>query len=177
MDLDDHPNGEFHASLELSIAPVSDVNMGFVQGKANQTRADRNVALSNIVFASDVADEDDYVVSSNISGLNGVSLFRQTVYSGSTIVGHYNIILAHNANNEVGYHVYWDGEAGATGATLTALNFGLPSRQAMPRVAVVAVERPRHSARDKPIRPLLAAGTGPTPSILASRCRRQAGSR
>ena len=120
IDLDDHPHGEFHCSLELTIAPVSDVNMGFVRNKANQTAADRNVALSNIVFASDLADEDDVVVSSAISGLNGLNIFRQTVYSANTIVGHYNIMLTHNANNEVGYHVYWDGEAGATGATLTA---------------------------------------------------------
>ena len=120
VDLDDHPNGEFHCSLELTIAPVSDVNMGFVQGKANQTADDRNVALSNIIFASDLRDEDDYVVSSNIASLKGLSLFRQTVYSGSTIVGHYNIILVHNSDNAVGFHVYWDGQAGATGATFTA---------------------------------------------------------
>ena len=120
VDLDDHPNGIFESSLELTIAPVSDANMGFVQGKANQTGEDRNVALSNRIYASDLAEEDDFVVSSNISELKGVSLHRQTVYSGATIVGHYNIILVHNSDNQVGYHVYWDGLAGATGATLTA---------------------------------------------------------
>ena len=119
IDLDDHPHGEFHASLELTIAPVSDVNMGFVQGKANQTADDRNVALSNIVFASDVAEVAVFVQQSQLP-LNGLSLFRQTVYSGSTIVGHYNIILVKNASNEVGAYWYWDGQAGATGATLTA---------------------------------------------------------
>ncbi len=120
IDLDDYPHGEFHCSLELRIAPVSDVNMGFVRNKANQTVADRNVALSNIVFASDLAEEGDYVASSNISALTGLNIFRQTVYSSNTIVGHYNIILVHNANNEVGFHVYWDGENGNTGATFTA---------------------------------------------------------
>ena len=121
IDLDDHPNGEFHASLELSIAPVSDVNMGFVQGKANQLGADRQVALSNIIFASDIAELDDYVVGTNIQTLNGQNVFRQTVYSGSTIVGHYTIIFTHNSDKmQVGYHVFWDGQAGATGATFNA---------------------------------------------------------
>ena len=120
VDLDDHPNGEFHASLELSIAPVSDVNMGFVQGKANQLGADRQVALSNVIFASDIAELDDYVVGTNIQTLNGLNVFRQTVYSGSTIVGHYTIIFTHNAQNQVGYHVFWDGQAGGTGATFNA---------------------------------------------------------
>ena len=120
IDLDDHPHGEFHCSLELTILPTSDVNMGFVQGKANQLGADRQVALSNVIFASDIAELDDYVVGTNIQTLNGLNVFRQTVYSGSTIVGHYTIIFTHNANNEVGYHVFWDGQAGATGATFNA---------------------------------------------------------
>ena len=115
IDLDDHPRGEFHASLELTIAPVSDVNMGFVQGKSNQTADDRNVALSNIVFASDVAE-----VSTFVDTTTGLALFRQTVYSGSTIVGHYNILLVRNAANQVGAYWHWDGQAGGTGATLTA---------------------------------------------------------
>ena len=120
IDLDMYPHGEFHCSLELRIAPDSDVNMGFVRNKANQTVADRNVALSNIVFASDLAQEGDYVSSTNIASLTGLNIFRQTAYSANTIVGHYNIILVHNASNEVGFHVYWDGENGATGAEFTA---------------------------------------------------------
>ncbi len=120
VDLDDHPHGEFHCSLELTILPTSDVNMGFVQGKANQLGADRQVALSNVIFASDIAELDDYVVGTNIQTLNGLNVFRQTVYSGSTIVGHYTIIFTHNAQNQVGYHVFWDGQAGSTGATFNA---------------------------------------------------------
>ena len=120
VDLDDHPHGEFHCSLELTILPTSDVNMGFVQGKANQLGADRQVALSNVIFASDIAELDDYVVGTNIQTLNGLNVFRQTVYSGATIVGHYTIIMVHDSNNNVGYHVFWDGQAGSTGATFNA---------------------------------------------------------
>ena len=119
IDLDDHASGEFHASLELTIAPTSDANMGFVQGKANQTADDRNTALSNIVFASDVVEAAVFVQQTQLP-LNGVSLFRQTVYSGSTIVGHYNLILVRNSDNNVGAYWYWDGQAGGTGATITA---------------------------------------------------------
>ena len=120
IDLDDHPHGEFHCSLELTIAPVSDVNMGFVRNKANQTVVDRTVTVPNIVFASDLAQEGDYVSSGDIAALTGLNVFRQPVYSINTIVGYYNIILVHNDSNQVGYHVYWDGENGATGATFTA---------------------------------------------------------
>ena len=33
LDLDDHQHGEFHCSLDIKIAPDSDVNMGFMQAK------------------------------------------------------------------------------------------------------------------------------------------------
>ena len=89
--------------------------------KANQTVADRNVALSNIVFASDLAEEGDYVASSNISALTGLNIFRQTVYSSNTIVRALQYHLSHTTPiTEVGFHVYWDGENGNTGATFTA---------------------------------------------------------
>ena len=119
LDLDDHASGEFHCSLELTIAPTSDANMGFVQGKANQTAVDRTRTLSNIVFASDLAEEDDWA-SGNTTRTNGLTVFSQQVYSGNTIVGTYYLLLVHNSDNAVGAYWYWDGAAGGTGATITA---------------------------------------------------------
>ena len=119
LDLDDHQHGEFHCSLEIKIAPDSDVNMGFVQGKANQTAADRQRVLSAIVFASDLAEEDDWA-SGNTTRTNGLTVFTQTVYSGSTIAGTYSLLLVHNSSNHVGAYWFWEGEAGSTGATITA---------------------------------------------------------
>ncbi len=120
LDLDDHSQGEFHCALELTIAPVSDVNMGFVIGKANQTEDDRTVNLSNILFASAIAAEDAVQSTGAATDPNGVEAFRVIVYSLSTIVGYYNLYLVRNSDNQVGVYQYWDGEAGATGATLTA---------------------------------------------------------
>jgi len=119
LDLDDHQHGEFHCSLEIKIAPDSDVNMGFVPGKANQTAADRQRVLSAIVFASDLAEEDDWA-SGNTTRTNGLTVFTQTVYSGSTIAGTYSLLLVHNSSNHVGAYWFWEGEAGGTGATITA---------------------------------------------------------
>ena len=128
LDLDTHANGELHLSLELTIAPVSDVNMGFEQ-KTNQTADDRRRALTAIIFASDIAGQD--AVQTTGAGItpNGVSAFRQTVYSNQTIVGYYNLVITRDGDNQVGYYVYWDAEAGATGATITATLRGtfLPS--------------------------------------------------
>ncbi len=120
LDLDDHSQGEFHCALELTIAPVSDVNMGFVIGKANQTEDDRTVNLSNILFASAIAAEDAVQSTGAATDPNGVEAFRVIVYSLSTIVGYYNLYFVRNSDNQVGVYQYWDGEAGATGATLTA---------------------------------------------------------
>jgi len=120
LDLDDHSQGEFHCALELTIAPVSDVNMGFVIGRANQTEDDRTVNLSNILFASAIAAEDAVQSTGAATDPNGVEAFRVIVYSLSTIVGYYNLYLVRNSDNQVGVYQYWDGEAGATGATLTA---------------------------------------------------------
>ena len=119
LDLDDHQHGEFHCSLEIKIAPDSDVNMGFVQGKANQTAADRQRVLSAIVFASDLDEESDWGSASDMR-TNGLTVFTQTVYSGSTIAGTYSLLLVHNSSNHVGAYWFWEGEAGGTGATITA---------------------------------------------------------
>ena len=95
FDLDDNTRGEFHASLELTIVPTSDVNMGFTRGQANQTADDRRRALTSIVFASDVAEEGNFVRSAT-AALEGVVLFNQPVYSLNTVVGNYFVLLVHN---------------------------------------------------------------------------------
>ena len=119
IDLDTYAHGEFHCSLELTIAPDSDVNMGFVRNKANQTAADRNRAASNILFASDLAQETAWADAAG-SRDNGLTMFTREVYSLNTLVGTYYILLVKNANNQVGYYYYWDGQSGATGADITA---------------------------------------------------------
>ena len=120
LDLDDYSHGEFHCALELTIAPVSDVNMGFVIGKANQTDDDRTVNLSNILFASAIAAEDVIQSTGASTDPNGVEAFRIVVYSLSTPVGYYNLYFVRNSDNQVGIYQYWDAAAGATRATLTA---------------------------------------------------------
>ena len=119
IDLDDHSHGEFHCSLELTIAPVSDVNMGFTMNKANQTAEDKQRTLSNIVFASDVSEEDTWAFAASGS-VNGLNVFTVPVYSLNTLAGTYYLLLVKNATNQVGAYHYYDGAAGATGATFTA---------------------------------------------------------
>ena len=120
LDTTGNAHGEFHLSLELRIAPVSDVNMGFEAGKANQTDADRQRALTSIVFASDLAEEDAFSIVTSDTRDNGIQAFSITVYSGATIAGHYRLSVVHNANNEVGVWTWYEGEAGATGFTVYA---------------------------------------------------------
>ena len=119
IDLDTYAHGEFHCSLEISITPVSDVNMGFVRNKSNQTEEDRHLALSTILFASDLSEEDDWG-STSPENENGLTAFEVPVYSANTTAGTYYLLLVHNSNNEVGAYYHWDGQAGATGATITA---------------------------------------------------------
>ncbi len=92
--------------------------MGFQQG-VNQTAEQRRVDLSNILFASDLAEKDAFVFSSTES-LSGLVAFTQVVYSNLTEVGTYRFLMVRNANNEVATYHYWEGKAGATGATITA---------------------------------------------------------
>ncbi len=121
FDLDnaDKSHGEFHCALSLSVDPVSDLNMGFVQGKANQTDEDRQLQLGNIAFATALADAGDFVFSSTES-LAGLAVFEQPLYSLNTLVGTYRVLLVHNSDHEVGVYHYWEGAAGGTGATIGA---------------------------------------------------------
>jgi len=112
--------GEFHWSLDLTIAPVSDVNMSFVRGKANATAADRQVNLTTILFASDLWQEGLWTTAAKT---NGLEMFEVPVYSLNTLVGTYTILLVRQTvGSEVHARPYWfyEGAAGATGATLTA---------------------------------------------------------
>ena len=119
FDLDVAANqvGEFHINLELTIAPASDVNMGFERNKANQTGADRQRNRSITVFASDLRDESVWTSS---AFTNGLTLFNIPVYSLNTLAGTFYVLLVRDSTNVVGIYRYWDGAAGATGATFTA---------------------------------------------------------
>ena len=112
--------GEFHLSLEVTIAPVSDVNMGWRQGGANQTTADRQRALSNTLYASDLREEEEWTASTADSRDNGLTAFSLTAYSGATPVGTYTVLLIWLSGNQVGIYPFWTGAGGATGATITA---------------------------------------------------------
>ena len=76
--------------------------------------------MTSIVFASDLAEEDDWSISTDDTRDNGIQAFSITVYSGATIAGHYRLSVIHNANNEVGVWTWYEGEAGATGFTIYA---------------------------------------------------------
>ena len=121
LDLDTYSHGELHLSLEISVQPVSDVNMGFEEGKVNQTEDDRKLALSNILFASDIAAQDAIQATGAGISPNGIEAFRVTLYSASTEVGYYNLYITRNSQNQVGWYVYYEGAAGGTGASLTAV--------------------------------------------------------
>ena len=119
VDLDTQPNGEFHCSLELTLAPVSDTNMGFTANDASHRVAE----LTNTQFASNVASLGTFSTTvQTVAAFEslGVEIFNVPVYSVSTLVGRYKVLLVKNASNEVGVYYFWDGSAGGTGATLTA---------------------------------------------------------
>ena len=113
--------GKFVCTLDLTITGATDANMGFVQGKANQNAADRTIIESETIYASDVRELVEYVHSANVDDIVGtLPVFRPTVYSGSTIVGHYNFVFGRDSSYNVGYTYYWEGEAGVTTPTLAA---------------------------------------------------------
>ena len=119
VDLDDNPHGEFHVELDLTLVPVSDVNMSFVRGTSSATIEQRQVVESSIVFASNLAEADVWA-NTNPEYLNGLQLFDVVIYSANTILGTYYMRLMRNSNNQVGVFYNYIGQAGGTGATLNA---------------------------------------------------------
>ena len=112
IDLDDHASGEFHCSLELGISASGSAggSVSFVWSSSNDS--DKQVVDSNIVFASDLAGEDDWASGSS-SRTNGLAVFRQDVWFQQTRLGTYHLLLAHNSGNQVGAYWYYDGNASA----------------------------------------------------------------
>ena len=119
VDLDDNPHGEFHVELDLTLVPVSDVNMSFVRGTSSATIEQRQVVQSSIVFASNLAEADVWA-NTNPEYLNGLQLFSVVLYSANTILGTYYMRLMRNSDNQVGVFYNYIGQAGGTGATLNA---------------------------------------------------------
>ena len=113
LDDSDKQHGEFHVAINVRLDNVTDVNMGFVNGKANQTAIDRERNISTIVFASTLRAANEFVFSST-GLLEGVAINLPTIYSGSTIVGEPEFLLVRNAPNNAGYYIYYTGQAGAT---------------------------------------------------------------
>ena len=107
IDLDDHASGEFHCSLELGISAAGSAggSVSFVWGSSNDS--DKQVVNSNIVFASALAEEDDWASGSS-SRTNGLAVFRQDVWFQQTRLGTYHLLLVHNSNNQVGAYWYYD---------------------------------------------------------------------
>ena len=104
IDLDDHASGEFHCSLTLGISAAGSAggSVSFVRGSSNDS--DKQVLASNIVFASDLAGEDDWA-SGSLSHTNGLPVFWQDVFFQQTRLGTYHLLLVHNSSNQVG--AYW----------------------------------------------------------------------
>ena len=94
--------------------------MAFVRGVSNAAAEQRNLVLSNIVFASNLAEEDDWSGTTSDGRDNGLTIFEVNLYSANTILGTYFMRLAHNSDNQVGVAYNYVGMAGGTGATLTA---------------------------------------------------------
>ena len=113
FDLDDNPNAEIHMGVVAEITNVSagGVNLGFVEGAANQSGEDRHREFSVIGFASRVAaiTENFNPQAADTAGLRVVA---QTLWSGPTIAGHLYIFLVHDALNQLGVWAQYVGVAG-----------------------------------------------------------------
>ena len=117
-------HGEFTLSLEITLVPASDVNMSFLEGAtANQASDNRQRALSNIIFASDLRGESAFNPVDRATTQDGIEAFTVPVYSASTLVGYYRLFLVHTSGTgyarRVGVFPFYDGQAGATAAAFT----------------------------------------------------------
>ena len=120
IDLDEHASGEFHCSLELDISATGSAggSVSFVWGSSNDS--DKQAADSNIVFASDLAEEDDWASSSS-SRTNGLAVFRQDVWFQQTRLGTYHLLLVHNSNNQVGAYWYYNYNRSASVSNISTI--------------------------------------------------------
>ena len=110
--------GEFHTSLNLRLDSVTDVNMGFVRGKANQTAADRERDYTAITFTSEIKALDTFLASETV--LKEVRVIQAQIYSLNTLVGTFVLSKVKDSNNNAEYYYHWIGEAGATTPNIRA---------------------------------------------------------
>ena len=123
MDTTAYQHGEFHAHIETDVSLVSgtDANFGWEQGKSNQTTDDRTAQNSAIVFPEALRGSDDLTGGIGAGG-GGIDLMRRPVYSLSTLLGYWRVILARDSQGNVGVIGFYESAGGNT------LNYRFASR-------------------------------------------------
>ena len=126
IDLDDADNqrGEFNHSLRLTVAPTSDNQMSFVEGKVNPGAVDRTIIVGNEVHLHTLRGRPDYVATNSGAPTGAETWAQVDVWSGTTRVGTFYAADVHNSDNEAAVFVWYVGAAGATGAVLTGTIYG-----------------------------------------------------
>ena len=105
--------------------------------------------MTGIVFASDLLQEEDFVLQTDLDGLNVV---QQEAYALNTIAGTYYWLLVRrtvNSQVEVGYYAWWDGEAGSETASLateTRVSFTPSDQRAAPSFDHVSITQTAYDA-------------------------------
>ena len=119
LDDSDKQHGELHFSLELTLTSGNNtISFESQVGAANDSQKRR--ALSQIIFASDIRAQSEYVAT-NSGDPNGVVMFIVPVYAGATKQGDFRIVLTKNANNQIGIFRWYEGTGSAVvGATISA---------------------------------------------------------
>ena len=117
FDLDDADkmHGEFHLSLDLHMTQAHS-SVSFTRNQPSPGDEDRNINLSNIVFASDLRGESDFTTGN----LNGLTVFNVPVFAANTVQGRYYLLLVHDINNNAAIYRHWVGEAGVNSMTISA---------------------------------------------------------
>ena len=113
----ENQTGVYHilVGLRLGGSGLTDVNMGFIEGGANQSDADRRRELIGEATATRLRGTPVFVFSST-GALEGLEVITQNVWSGATNVGTYIGLLARRdtPNMRAGYYGYWVGRSGST---------------------------------------------------------------
>ena len=138
----ENQTGVYHilVGLRLGGSGLTDVNMGFLEGGANQSAADRQRELIGEETATRLRGTPVFVYSAT-EALDGLEAVTQTVWSGSTNVGTYIGLLVRRdtPNMRAGWYSYWVGRSGAT----TPLMFEDVSLIWVPNDAAAAGTAPR----------------------------------
>lgn len=113
FDLDDNMHGFFQVKATFTLSGRTSTTIGFTEETSDPVLT---ASIDGLAYASEIIATEDF----NPAHRYGVEVDNVRVRNGSGHLGTIHLYQAHNAANEIGYYIWYEGNSGSLGFTISS---------------------------------------------------------